>query len=246
MPLFLGSMGRTGSRPGKEPRYSPYVEISSLIVDQREILPAFLIEKELTRYDASLLELYKTAPTLAQLRHAFETNMEIKKNILANRHRGEWTATFVRNRKEAIERPDNIFFDEKRDLWITEGGKVTRVDLPWEGWVLEYDKLTGFPSRTGSYKEAEKIFGDEASYYFQNYKDNLYAIRRSFAIIVDNSSPFSIVAGWLNEYGSIVVGSRSMIQGSKESYHGMLSLAEEDERGRLSIATAKPGQVSLT
>jgi hypothetical protein len=208
------------------------VNISPLVIEGREILPAFSLDREITRYGSSAQEVYKTAPTLAQLRHAFETSAEIRADVLANRYRGEWTATFLRDGKEAIERPDNVFYDQKSGLWIAEGGKVTRVELPGEGWALEYDKPTGFPSRTSSKrKDAERVFGNDASYFWVD-KNGLRAVRRSFDRF-GGDGPFDVVADWRPDDGRDDLGSRSVVQGSlsqediaKEADYGKLPFEE--------------------
>ncbi len=137
-------------------------------------------------------------PALAELRHAyFDKNPdgswispEYRQNVRSIRGHGEWTFTFLRNSKEAIERPEQIHYDQKRGLWLAEGGKVSRVELPPDGWALEYDKLTGLPSRTSENKDdAEKIFGEDNSYFYSN-RSGLRAAVRDFGLI--SFGPFNI------------------------------------------------------
>ncbi|MFH0949253.1 MAG: hypothetical protein V1802_02090 [Candidatus Aenigmatarchaeota archaeon] len=95
----------------------------------------------------------------------------------------------------------------------TAGYRIQRFDhiaaktLPEEGWVLEYDRFTGFPSRTSHEKEdAEKIFGNDASYFFYNH-NGLIAVMRNFT---NNSlGPFYILANYGPEYRDSDVGGRS-------------------------------------
>ncbi len=190
------------------------VRIKPLIVGGREILPAFSLDREVSRYGSSAQNVYKIAPTLAQLRHAYE-NSRIKTNILANRYRDEWTATFLRDGKEAVERPDEVVYEN--GLWVAKGGVVKTFEhfpegkLPGDGWALEYDKLTGFPSRTGLRREAEKVFRNDASYFYAN-KNGLRAVRRNFGGFDDVSSPFGVRAGWQPDFGGSDIGCRSVVQ----------------------------------
>ncbi|MBI3412943.1 MAG: hypothetical protein HY051_02590 [Candidatus Aenigmarchaeota archaeon] len=139
-------------------------------------------------------------PTLAELRRAFFDknpdgswiSPEYRLSVRSTRGYGEWTSTFLKDGREAIERPDNVYFDGKRNLWIAEGGKVSRVDLPPSGWTLGYDKPTGFPSITSrKRKDAEKVFGDDTS-YFLAYKNGLRAVLRNFALY--DYGPFVVYA----------------------------------------------------
>ncbi len=125
-------------------------------------------------------------PTLAELRHAYFDKVddrfvspEYRESVQGKRGYGEWTSTFLRDGEEAIERPERITYDKKRGLWVVEGGKVTTVELPKEGWVVEYDKPTGLPSRTGRIEDAEKVFGGDASYFYSRSR-GLWVVLRSF------------------------------------------------------------------
>ena len=85
--------------------------------------------------------------TLAESRHAYFdkagdnfVSPDYRQSVLSNRGRGEWTSTFLRFGREAIEMPENVVY--RNGVWVVEGGKVTPVELPPDGWTLEYDKPT--------------------------------------------------------------------------------------------------------
>lgn len=154
-------------------------------------------------------------PTLAELRHAFFdknddnsfVSPEYRQSVLSKRGYGEWTSTFLRDGREAVERPEKVFFDEKHELWVVEGGKVIKVELPPDGWTLEYDIPTGFPSRTSSKrKDAEKVFGDDTSYFWKS-DNGLRAVLRGFSL--RGSGPFCVDAGCGPDLRPSFFGSRS-------------------------------------
>lgn len=133
-----------------------------------------------------------TLPTLAELRHAFVTSPEYKQSVLARRGYGEWTSTFLQDGKKAVERPENVVY--RNGVWIVEGGKVTPVELSPDGWTLEYDKPTGFPSRTSQKrKDAEKVFGDDTSYFYAT-RSGTRAVWRYFPLC--GNGPFCVHADW--------------------------------------------------
>lgn len=128
------------------------------------------------------------------MRHAFfdkdedgdPISPEYREDVYRNRDTAEWTSTFLEDGKKVIERPEIVIHNEKYG-WVTEGGNIAYVDLPDSGFVLEYDKPTGFPSRTSPKKEhAERVFGEDASYFSAN-RDGLRVIRRE-----ELAGPFSI------------------------------------------------------
>ena len=149
--------------------------------------------------------------TLAELRHAYFdktgdvfVSPDYRQSVLSNRGRGEWTSTFLQDGTRAIETPENVVY--RNGLWIAEGGKVTPVELPPNGWTLEYDKPTGFPSRTSQKrKDAEKIFGDDASYFY-HADSGLRAVLRDF--FLDDDGPFRVHAYCGPDYGCSSVGVR--------------------------------------
>ena len=161
-------------------------------------------------------------PTLAELRHAFFDknpdgsfiSPEYRESVFSEWGKGEWTSTFVRDRKEAIERPERVI--SKVSGWIAEGGKVTKVELPPNGWTLEYDKPTGLPSKTSQDRsDAEKLFGDDTS-YFTCKPDGLKAVLRIFD--VSNEGPFEVCAFFDPSCGTMIYGSRIRGSSSKVGY----------------------------
>ncbi|MBI3413045.1 MAG: hypothetical protein HY051_03130 [Candidatus Aenigmarchaeota archaeon] len=159
-------------------------------------------------------------PTLAELRHAyFDKNPdgsfvspEYRLSVNSKRGYGEWTSTFLRDGNEIVERPKKIYFDEVRGLWIAEGGKTSPIKLPNDGWTLEYDERTGFPSETGSRKDAEKVFGEDTSYFYTN-KNGLRAVLRCFA---PDYGPFLVNAYSEPDGRDSDVGVRSLRRSSFE------------------------------
>lgn len=120
-------------------------------------------------------------PTLAELRRAFfDKNPDgsyIAPEYRNSKYRGfncssqrmegvghaEWTATFLVNRSRAIELPEKVFYDREKKEWVIEGGKVTNIELPPDGYVVEYDGATGLATRTSQNREdAENVFGNDA------------------------------------------------------------------------------------
>ncbi len=186
---------------------SGIVKIRPLTVRRKKIMPAFSVRTGIGNWDKPAASVYKKAPTLAQLRHAYETNPEIRKNIDRNLHEGEWTATFLRN-GEVVERPRRVYYDKKRRIWRADGGVVHNVDLPDEGWVLQYDPVTGLPTKTGPREESREIFGKE-SYFWVRYTD-LVAIKREYGRrgIMDSDGPFGISAVWTPDFSRDWIGSR--------------------------------------
>ncbi len=129
-------------------------------------------------------------PTLAQLRHAyFDKDASGKwacyeyRQIAREERNSDLTSTFLLDGKQCVEHPTNLhrekttYHGRERKVWIVEG-KVTSVELPPNGWILEFDKPTGLPSRTSyQYEDAEKIFGTDAS-AFRYSRKGLRAISR--------------------------------------------------------------------
>ncbi|OGI15655.1 hypothetical protein A3K63_04455 [Candidatus Micrarchaeota archaeon RBG_16_49_10] len=178
---------------------------AGIVVPQltRTIVPGVVLGREIVNYriqpnDSSV---YGGAPTLAELRYAYFgknsdgsfVSPEYRESVLSNRGRGEWTSTFLRDGREAVERPENVVY--RNGVWVAEGGKVARLELPPEGWALEYDMPTGFPSRTSQKrKDAEKVFGDDTSYFWYNSK-GLRAVLRGFGL--SDFGPFCVVADFV-------------------------------------------------
>jgi len=172
---------------------------------------------------------YRNAPTLAELRHAFfgrtlvlsdkskfrdDGTVEIpaytgdwlcpeyRTAVHDEKGRGERTCVFLQDGKEIIVRPESISYEN--GVWRAEG-HFDKVELPPEGFVLEYDKPTGMPSRTGSEKDAKKIFGKDRSYFWYN-PNGLRAVRRGFCY--DDYGPFDVSAYYDPGYRAGGVGVR--------------------------------------
>ena len=187
-----------------------------------------------------------TLPTLAELRRAFfDTKSgqsmawsfdakekiylpnrpddwlspEYRQSVLSKRGYGEWTSTFLKDGREAIENPANVVY--RNGIWIAEGGKVTPVELPPDGWALEYDKPTGFPSRTSQQKkDAEKVFGDDTSYFYRT-TSGVRAVLRDFAL--GDSGPFYVGAHYVPDDRPSDLGGRAepVISMSMQKYQAL-------------------------
>ncbi len=131
---------------------------------------------------------YRRGPTLAELLHAFFgrnpdgswVSPEYRENMESES--GEFTSTFLQNGALSIERPESLSYDKKIGLWIAEGGNAVRIELPHDGWVVEYDEPTGWPSRTSPNKnDAKRAFGGDAS-YFSAIRKGLRAAAREYYV----------------------------------------------------------------
>ena len=150
-------------------------------------------------------------PTLAELRHAyFDKNLDgswispdYRVSVLSKKSYGEWVSTFFQDGRRIIERPERVIYNEKHELWIAEGGRVTPVEPPPNGWVLEYDKTTDFPSKTSrKRKDAEQIFDDDSSYFYRSVK-GLKAI-----FLATDIGPFYIDASHNPDHAHLFIGIR--------------------------------------
>lgn len=189
-------------------------------------------------------------PTLAELGHAFfDKNPDesfvcpiIRRSVRLNGGYGEWTSTFLRGGSEVVERPEIIHHDQKHELWLAEGGKVSRVELPPRGWTTEYDRPTGIPSKTSSERKyAERVFGGDTSYFYAA-RNGLHVVLRSFHLHA--SGPFFVHAAFEPGYWEPSVGVRSLrrseqyaecpatpmyLMGQPE-YEELIKLSEGDEK----------------
>lgn len=114
------------------------------------------------------------APTLAEIVSAYYGKQK-DGNFISNEfrevwgseiHLPEWTSSYLKNETELIENPESFEYNIKTKTWDIHGGKISKVELPFPGWVLEFDKSTGLPSRTSTKREdAYNIFGDDASHF---------------------------------------------------------------------------------
>ena len=168
------------------------IYVSPLIENDKEIIPEFWLggveyrkDKKGDAFSVAEYNAQIQLPTLAELRNAYfdkaDGNFispEYRESVFSNHGKGEWTSTFLQDGTKAIERPENIVY--RKGVWIAEGGKIIRVELPPSGWALEYDKPTGFPSRTSHKKEdAKEIFGNDTSYFY-HVDSSLRAVMRCF------------------------------------------------------------------
>lgn len=134
--------------------------------DSGVVIPEFVVDKNIDFSRGHFPCIFNNMPTLAQLRHAhFGGSAEYRDSVIQTPEKGEWTSTVVQGDR-CIERPDKINY-----RWEVEGGAVKPVKLPYDGWVLEYNKETGLPSRTGLYDKAREIFGDDASFFSYHDRD---------------------------------------------------------------------------
>ncbi len=196
--------------------YVPAITDGDKVVVPQAWLGADVKHRKIRGNSFSAAEYQKlNPPTLAESRHAFfDTNPggyfispEYRQSVCSAKGYGEWTSTFLRDGKECIERPERVFYDKKRGLWMIEGGKVSRVELPPNGFVLEYDKPTGFPSRTSQHREdAEKVFGDDTSYSWLN-ENGLRVALRGFDL--RDGGPFYVHADFGPGKKSSSIGTRS-------------------------------------
>ena len=184
------------------------IHVPALMDGNRIVVPSLILGKDVEYKTDGRQHLTAAAyqafnpSTLAGLRHAYfgknhDGNFvapEYRESVLSSRGGGERTSTFLRDGRESIEQPGRVFYDDTHSLWIAEGGKVTPVELPPEGWTLEYDKPTGFPSRTSKNRtDAKKIFGDDTSYFYAT-RNGLRAVLRDFDL--NGDGPFYVSASY--------------------------------------------------
>ncbi len=171
------------------------IYIPALIEDSYTTLKEFQLEGDV-QYKTnkkgaplSAAEYYNTIqlPTLAELMHAYFSrnhddlylSPEYRKNVHSNVGHGEWTSTFLENGNTVVERPNELICEN--NIWKAKGGKRTAVELPDNGWILEYDKKTGFPVNTCSNQnDAKKMFGDDASYFWRSDNNLMPVMRFSY------------------------------------------------------------------
>lgn len=128
---------------------------------QKEIIPEFYAESNISRQGIKAIECYKEAPTLAQILHACILAKE-GIGIDDRAPNGEWTCDFIDYDTEPprgtiipptyiyatlIRKPEHL---EKREkIWYAESGERIGVLLPPDGWVLKgFDPYTGVPYQT--------------------------------------------------------------------------------------------------
>jgi len=177
------------------------ITIPSLVIGGREVVPVSSVSREILAYGTQPCLVYPVAPTLATARHAFfDRNPdgscvcpEYRENVLGNKGKGEWFSTYLRDGKKAIV-PERLFLHPMHG-WVAEGSEqdveLPRIESEDRRWVLEYDKPTGFPSSVGTKKEAQRVFGEDASRFWYN-PNGLRAVCRFYGA---DYGPFFVGAG---------------------------------------------------
>ena len=183
---------------------------------------------------AAYYNLSMDLPTLAESNHAFfGGSNDYRQSVLSNRGRCEWTSTFKEPREpkkgevvpkchspiRIINRPERIFFDAKRNIWIAEYDSKSIFDAtePADGWTTKYTRETGYPEETSSNrKSAVEIFGDDAS-YFCSTRSGLRAVLRGFSLYDDG--PFYVDAGYVPDGRNSLVGVRSCRRSEQGAEH---------------------------
>lgn len=110
-------------------------------------------------------------PSLREVVNAYLESDEFRRSVYAS-SKTEITSTVKLHDHDdhtadgrkimVVERVKNIFLDPRDELtWMFDydSDKVSRLTEPPDGYVLEFDNVTGYPTKTGSRKEAMKIFG---------------------------------------------------------------------------------------
>ncbi|MBI4170809.1 MAG: hypothetical protein HY514_03880 [Candidatus Aenigmarchaeota archaeon] len=160
------------------------IDIPGLKKDGRVIIPAFKISGNIYGSDERPLDVYKSAPTLAQFMHAYSSSEAIRAsaNETGRQARGEIFADFIDYKVKPlgkvvpkgflyvhlVQRPENITYNKKSGMWIAGGGRRIGVELPPYGFVIPdkdgtlYNPETGLPVLTSkayekALKELEKI-----------------------------------------------------------------------------------------
>lgn len=114
--------------------------IPALMDGEKIVVPQFWLGKDVEyRHDrkdnhlsAAEYNSQMQLPTLAEQRHAFfGGSNDYKQSALSKCGYGEWTSTFLQD--GAVERPENVVY--RNGVWVLEGGKVTPVELPPDGWT---------------------------------------------------------------------------------------------------------------
>lgn len=157
-------------------------------------------------------------PTLAELRHAFEsTNF---KTLIYEGDRAEMTSTFREHRdpKKAevvprrykpisiISLPTRVYYDARDHIFVAEYDPRNLFDgrlEPPPGWITEYDRETGYVLHTSENEaDARRQFGQNASYFYGSNESVLTVAVRSYRIVCNSTStccnktsgPFDVAA----------------------------------------------------
>lgn len=200
------------------------VRIDALREGHSLVIPEFYMGLVVDRFgEVRPVDVYKTAPSLAQLRHGYLSDEQVRQSLSLGR--SELTSTYKlpreRKRSEAlpkgykpitvVTRPLVVRLDHEHG-WIVEFDARNSEDLqePPEGWGLEYSAFSGYPASTGRKEEAVEIFGDRASRAW--FADGVRAVVRWCD---GDDGPFAVGAGWLPVLRVPGVGSRLVVQDSE-------------------------------
>ncbi|MFC2142823.1 hypothetical protein ACFLQN_00295 [Candidatus Aenigmatarchaeota archaeon] len=173
-------------------------------------------------------DLYTQAPTIRELHNAYFgrdgegwESIEYRQAVHSEHGYGECTSTFLLflpdGRAGVIERPTELSrhgkkrkqYDRKWKLRLLTEAPV--IDIPDDGFVLEYNGY-GLPARTcTSRREAKQAFGDDTSYFFANNKYGLRAVTRSFPTN-RNFGPFFIDATHDPAHKNQLIGVRPIVR----------------------------------
>jgi len=133
-------------------------------------------------------------PSLGILRYAFfglQDRSWFREDIRSLKGIAEVTSTLLLDGKELVEFPQELRFYPKERIWHLRGGRWTYVEVPPDGWILEYDLDTGLPIRTSSNKfDARERFGEDASYFLAIRK----GLRHVFRYYDPERGPFCVYA----------------------------------------------------
>lgn len=216
------------------------------------VIGDFSISSVTTNYNISSSDIMPYNPaTLAESRHAFETSPEYRQS-LKDEARFHLVNTWLLDGRVQIVNPEA--FEKSYPVDDSEsvncraiGGKKNRIELPRivdesRNWVTEYDRHTGWPSRLGTKKEAEKVFGKDASRFWYRCSDGLRAVFVGPHWNLDDSGPFDVDARYVcvkdPDIGVRSVSrhsngeSRRVIEVSEEEYKQYLEWRESQQRSQ--------------
>jgi hypothetical protein len=173
------------------------VEIPALQRDGRTIIQAFRSSLDVGNWGKKAIDVYETAPTLAQLRYADSASDAIRENIRSHVYKGEFTADFIdysAKKPEGVvvptgflyvnlvQRPGRVFFDEESKVWRYEGGKVIGIEFPPEGWQI--------PDKDGT------LWNPETGYHILTEPDREKAIRKLSRIMTREQAEKEVSYSW--------------------------------------------------
>ena len=208
------------------------VEIPAFKKEGKAIIPAFRISSDIGRWGERALDVYKKAPTLLQLRYADSVNPAISKNIRHLKYSEESTADFgdynVRAPKgrvvpkgflyvKWVQRPDRVWYDEDKGIWLYKGGNVVGVELPPDGWQVPYEGRLWHPETSSpllTVEDKEEAINElsklmpreqaekEASLFWRWEKNHERLSPVSRYYWNDEYGPWSVYASWYSPLDS--------------------------------------------